>query len=65
MNHWFPIPPASGMIPFVVSSVVMPLREAGPWHEAPVCSQMAIVTRLAETATPEPLLDPRGTRSVS
>ena len=43
----------------------MPFRDAGPWHEAPVCSQMPMVTRLAPTATPEPLLEPRGTRSVS
>ena len=65
MNHWLPMPPLSGMTPLVVSSVAMPLRDAGPWHDAPVCSQMPMVARFAETATPEPLLDPRGTRSVS
>ena len=59
------MPPLSGSRPFVVSSVAMPLRDAGPWHEAPDCSQMPIVTRFAATATPEPPLDPRGTRSVS
>ena len=59
------MPPLSGSSPFVVSSVAMPFRDAGPWHEAPDCSQMPIVTRLAETATPDPPLDPRGTRSVS
>src|SRR5262245_34624849 len=65
MNHWFPMPPPSGRTPFVGNSVVMPFRDAGPWHDAAVCSQMPTVTRFAETATPDPLLDPRGTRSVS
>src|ERR1051325_11516764 len=59
------MPPLSGSSPLVVSRVAMPFRDAGPWHEPPDCSQMPIVTRLAATATPEPPLDPRGTRSVS
>ncbi len=59
------MPPLSGSSPLVVSSVVMPLRDAGPWHDAPDCSQMPTVTRFAETATPDPLLEPRGTRVVS
>ena len=65
MKAWLPMPPLSGSRPLVVSNVVMPLRDAGPWQDAPVCSQMATVTRLAPTATPEPPLLPRGTRSVS
>src|SRR5690348_13302061 len=52
-------------MPFVVSRFTMPLREAGPLHEPPVCSQMPQLARLAETATPDPELEPRGTRSVS
>src|SRR5262245_49203769 len=64
-THWLPMPPLSGMTPVVASSVAIPLRDAGPWHDAMVCSQMPMVARLADTATPEPLLDPRGTRSVS
>ncbi len=43
----------------------MPFLDAGPWQDATVCSQMATVTRLAATATPDRELDPRGTRSVS
>ena len=44
----------------------MPLRDAGPWHEAPDCSQMPTVDEVGATrATPDPLLEPRGTRSVS
>src|SRR2546422_10683122 len=64
-NHWFPMPPLSGRTPLVVTSVVMPFRDAGPWHDATVCSQMPMVTRFAETETADPLLEPRGTRSVS
>ena len=52
-------------MPFVVSSSAMPLRDAGPWHEAPDCSQMPIVARLPPIAAPEPPLEPRTTRSVS
>ena len=59
------MPPLSGVNPFVVKSIAMPFREAGPWHDAPDCSQMPTVTKLAETAAPEPLLEPRVTRSVS
>ena len=59
------MPPLSGMTPLVASNVAMPLRDAGPWHDAMVCSQMPMVARLADIATPEPLLDPRVTRSVS
>ena len=44
---------------------VTPFREVGPWHDAAVCSQIEIAERFAPTATPEPELDPRGTRSVS
>jgi hypothetical protein len=43
----------------------MPLRDAGPWHDAMVCSQMPMVAKLADIAAPDPLLDPRVTRSVS
>ena len=43
----------------------MPLRDAGPWHDAPDCSQMPIIARLAPIAAPEPPLEPRTTRSVS
>ena len=32
----------------------MPLREAGPMHEPPLCSQKEQAPRLAATATPEP-----------
>ena len=35
----------------------MPLREAGPWQDAPDCSQMPIIVRLPPTAAPEPPLD--------
>ena len=38
---------------------------AGPWQDAPDCSQMPIVARLPPMAAPEPPLDPRTTRSVS
>src|SRR5262245_17665634 len=65
MNHWFPMPPLSGMMPFVVRSSATPFREAGPMHDAVVCSQMPMVTRFDPTETPDPLLVPRGTRSVS
>jgi hypothetical protein len=43
----------------------MPLREAGPLQEPPVCSQNEHAAKLALIATPDPELDPRGTRVVS
>src|SRR5436190_698935 len=64
-NHWLPVPPLSGIRPFVGSSSVMPLREAGPWQEAADCSQMPTIARLAEIAAPDPPVEPRTTRSVS
>ena len=64
-NDWLPMPPESGTSPLVVRTSAMPFREVGPWHEAAVCSQIEIIERLAPTATPDPELDPRGTRSVS
>ena len=39
--------------------------DAGPLQEAPVCSQIEQAARLAATETPDPLLVPLGTRSVS
>ena len=63
-NDWLPMPPASRTSPLVVRMSVMPFREVGPWHEADVCSQIETIERLAPTATPDPELDPRGTRSV-
>jgi hypothetical protein len=42
-----------------------PFLDAGPLHDAEVCSQTEHVTRFAATDTPEPELVPRGTRSVS
>src|SRR5262245_26890914 len=59
------MPPLSGIRPFVVSISAMPLRDAGPWHDAPDCSQMATVARFAPIAAPVPPLEPRTTRSVS
>src|SRR5687767_2428686 len=59
------MPPLSGMMPFVVRISAVPLRDAGPWQDAPDCSQMPIIVRLPPTAAPEPPLDPRTTRSVS
>src|SRR5688572_3796089 len=59
------MPPLSGIRPFVVRMSATPLRDAGPWHEAPDCSQIPIIARLAEIAVPEPPLEPRTTRSVS
>src|SRR6478609_2188748 len=61
---WYPGPP-SCVTPLVVSRLTMPLRDAGPLHEATVCSQIEHIARLADTDTPEPLLVPRGTRVVS
>ena len=49
----------------VYDTWLTPLRDAGPWQEAPDCSQIPTVARLAEMAAPEPLLEPRVTRSVS
>ena len=43
----------------------MLLRDAGPLHDAHVCSQIPHVAKLAATDTPEPLLVPRGMRAVS
>ena len=53
------------MMPFVVSRLTTPLRDAGPLHEAEPCSQIEQVARLALTETPEPPLVPRGSRVVS
>src|SRR5436190_13866047 len=60
----FMVPPSIST-PFVVSRLTMLFLEAGPLHDADVCSQMPQVERLADTETPEPLLVPRGTRVVS
>src|SRR6185295_15449077 len=60
----YPGPP-SIITPFVASTLTTPLREAGPLHDADVCSQIPHMTRFADTETPEPLLVPRGTRDVS
>src|SRR5690349_15078799 len=60
----YPYPPSMRM-PLVVSTFTMPLREAGPLHEPPVCSQIEHAAKLIDTATPDPELDPRATRSVS
>src|SRR4051812_43832493 len=60
----YPGPP-SIITPLVARKFTTPLREAGPLHDAEVCSQMPQVTRFADTETPEPLLVPRGTRDVS
>src|SRR5438034_8302986 len=57
--------PPSMITPFVVRRLTTLFLEAGPLHEAEVCSQIEQVTKLAATDTPEPLLVPRGTRSVS
>src|SRR6187549_489903 len=65
LKNWLPMPPLSGSNPLVVRIIAIPLRDAGPWQDAPDCSQMLTVTRFVLTATPEPPLDPRGTRSVS
>src|SRR5918993_3291819 len=59
------MPPLSGRRPFVVRISAVPLRDAGPWHEAPDGSQMPIIARFAPIAAREPPLDPRTTRSVS
>src|SRR4051794_38782347 len=60
----FMVPPSMRM-PFVVRRLTTLFLEAGPLHDADVCSQMPHVDRFAETETPEPLLVPRGTRVVS
>src|SRR5262245_49112328 len=57
--------PPSIMMPLLGSTRTTLFRDAGPWHEAELCSQMAHVTRFAATDTPDPLLVPLGTRSVS
>src|SRR5690349_20157724 len=60
----FMVPPSIST-PFVVSRLTIVFLEAGPLHDADVCSQMPHVARFAATETPEPLLVPRGTRVVS
>src|SRR5262245_42453526 len=58
------IPPSMRM-PLVVTRLTTLFLEAGPLQDAAPCSQIEHVTRLAATETPDPLLDPRGTRAVS
>src|SRR5580693_6953790 len=58
------IPPSPRM-PLVVRRLTTLLRDAGPLHDATVCSQTPQVARFAETETPDPLLVPGGTRAVS
>jgi hypothetical protein len=52
-------------MPLVVNKLTTLFREAGPLHDAKLCSQIEQVDRFADTETPEPLLVPRGTRVVS
>src|SRR5258708_1902695 len=61
---WYMAPPSCRM-PLVGRMRAMSFLDAGPLHDAEVCSQMPQVARLADTETPEPLLVPRGTRAVS
>src|SRR3954470_21053607 len=57
--------PPSMSTPLVVRRLTTPFLDAGPLQDAEVCSQTPQLTRFADTATPEPLLVPRGTREVS
>src|SRR5437667_6392809 len=63
--EFFPVIPPSIKMPFVVRRLTTLFLDAGPLHDAEVCSQIEQVARLADTETPEPLLVPRGTRVVS
>src|SRR5438874_12579893 len=57
--------PPSWRMPLVVRMSAMPFLDAGPLQEAEVCSHIPHVARLADTATPDPLLVPLGTLAVS
>ena len=46
-------------MPFVVRTLTILFRDAGPLQDAEVCSQMEQVARFAATETPDPLLATR------
>src|SRR3977135_3577589 len=62
---FLPVIPPSMRMPLVVRRLTILFLDAGPLHDATVCSQMPQVDMLADTETPDPLLVPRGTRAVS